>query len=68
MAANPWADPKVLAQSVKVGLLDAPHLMGNPAARGETVTKVVDGAWEAIDPKTGAVLTEADRLKLLGIS
>ena len=68
MAANPWADPKVLAQSVKVGLLDAPHLMGNPAARGETVTKVEDGAWEAIDPKTGAVLTEADRLKLLGIS
>lgn len=68
IAANPWADPKVLAQSVKVGLLDAPHLMGNPAARGETVTKVVDGAWEAIDPKTGAVLKEADRLKLLGIS
>ena len=67
VSANPWADPKALAQAVKVGLLDAPHLMGNPAARGETVTKVVNGAWEAISPKTGEVLSESDRLRLLGI-
>ncbi len=67
MAANPWTDPKALAQAVKAGILDAPHLTGNRAARGETVTKVVNGAWEAIDPKTGAVLTEAGRLKWLGI-
>ncbi|MBI4415485.1 MAG: hypothetical protein HY557_00700 [Euryarchaeota archaeon] len=64
---NPSADPKALAQAVKAGILDAPHLTGNRAARGETVTHVVNGAWEAIHPKTGAVLTEAERLKLLGI-
>jgi len=34
---------------------------------GATVTKVVSGAWEAVDPKTGAVLSEAPRLKLLGV-
>ena len=67
VSANPWAHPKALAQAVKVGLLDAPHLMGNPAARGETVTMVVNGAWEAINPKTGEVLSEAERLRLLGI-
>jgi hypothetical protein len=68
VAANPWADPKALAQAVKIGILDAPHLMGNAAARGETVTKNVNGAWEAINPKTGEVVTEAERLKLLGVS
>jgi hypothetical protein len=67
MSANPWADPKALAQAVKTGLLDAPHLMGNPAARGLAVTKVVDGGWEAIHPGTGEVLSEAERLRLLGI-
>jgi len=41
--------------------------MGNKAARGETVTRAVNGGWDAINPKTGDVLTEADRLKLLGI-
>ena len=68
MSANPWADPKALAQAVKAGYLDAPHLVGNKAARGETVTKCLNGGWEAVNPKTGEVLTEADRLKLLGIA
>ncbi len=64
---NPWTEPKALAQAVKMGILDAPHLMGNPAARGETVTKLVNGGWDAIDPDTGKVLTEVERLKRLGI-
>ena len=67
MSANPWADPKALAAAVKSGILDAPHLMGNKAARGETVTRAVNGGWDAIHPKTGDVLTEADRLKWLGV-
>ncbi len=67
-SANPWSDPKSLAQTVKIGILDAPHLMGSTAGRGETVTKIVNGAWEAINPKTGEVVTEAERLKLLGIA
>ena len=64
---NPWADPKALAAAVKAGILDAPHLMGNKAARGETVTKNVNGGWDPIHPRTGEVLTEGERLKLLGI-
>jgi len=67
MVANPWSDPKALAGAVKAGILDAPHLVGNKAARGETVTKLVNGGWDAVNPKTGDVLTEAERLKLLGI-
>jgi len=64
---NPLVDPRALAMAVKSGILDAPQLLGSPAARGATVTKVVSGAWEAVDPKTGGVLSEAQRLKLLGV-
>jgi len=67
MSANPWADPKSLAGAVKAGILDAPHLVGNSAARGETVTNLVNGGWDPVNPKTGDALTEAQRLKLLGI-
>ncbi|HEY5538838.1 MAG TPA: methionine synthase, partial [Thermoplasmata archaeon] len=67
MYANPWADPKALAGAVKAGILDAPHLTGNKAARGETVTKLVNGGWDPINPKSDEVLTEAERLKVLGI-
>lgn len=66
-SANPWADPVALAGAVKAGVLDAPHLMGNKAARGETVTRNVNGGWDPINPKSGEVITEAERLKLLGI-
>ena len=66
LSPNPWIDPKTLAQTVKSGILDAPHLVGNKAGRGETVTKMVDGACDAIDPKTGEVISEEQRLRLLG--
>ena len=65
---NPWCDPKSLAQAVKSGILDAPHLMGNPEARGETVTKIVNGACESVNPKTGEVISESERLRLLAIA
>jgi len=64
---NPLVDPRALAMAVKSGILDAPQLLGSPAARGATVTKVISGAWEAVDPKTGEALTEAQRLKVLGV-
>lgn len=62
-----WSDPHTLAQAVKAGILDAPHLMGNPAARGTTVTQMIDGASRVIDPATGRPMTEAERLKWLGV-
>lgn len=67
VSANPWADPKALAGAVKSGILDAPHLVGNAAARGETVTRNVNGGWDAVHPKTGQVLSESERLTFLGI-
>ncbi|MCL4426421.1 MAG: cobalamin B12-binding domain-containing protein [Firmicutes bacterium] len=63
---DPLTHPLVLARAVKIGLLDAPHLVGNPAANGQVVTRIVDGACYAVDPETGRPLPEEERLANLG--
>ncbi len=60
-AEDPLADPAVLARAVTAGILDAPHLRGNPFARGEVNTRVIAGACQAVD-SDGRPLPEAERL------
>jgi methylmalonyl-CoA mutase cobalamin-binding subunit len=62
-----WSDPQTLARAVHVGILDAPHLLGNAVACGKTITRMVDGACRAVRPETGEPLTERGRLKWLGV-
>ena len=61
---DPFTSPENLADSVKKGILDAPHLRNNQFARGEIETRILDGACEAVDQQ-GKKLSEADRLKQL---
>ena len=65
--SEPWSDPQVLAEAVRVGVLDAPHLMGNPLAYGHTWTMPIDGAFKAVDPETSTPMTERQRLAQLGL-
>lgn len=62
---DPYSSPRVIARAISLGLLDAPHLRGNPHARGELSTRIVDGAVVCVDPVTGGVLDERRRLKSL---
>ncbi|MBC7082713.1 MAG: cobalamin B12-binding domain-containing protein [Firmicutes bacterium] len=62
---DPWTDPVTLGRAVRTGLLDAPHLAGNPVARGKVVTRMVDGACRAWDPGSDTVLDERDRVRRL---
>jgi hypothetical protein len=64
---DPWSHPSVLARAVKLGILDAPHLLGNPVACGRTVTRMIDGACRAVDSSTGKPMTERERLAWLGV-
>lgn len=66
--SDPWADPTTLARAVTVGILDAPHLKGSPIAKGQIVTRIIDGMCVAVDPQTGKPISEAERLARLGIS
>ena len=59
---DPWTDPKTLAQAIHKGLLDAPHLAGNPYATGKVHTQIRDGACYAVDPQSGNLLSEKERI------
>ncbi len=63
--SDPLTDPEVIAQAIQIGLLDAPHLAGNPYAAGKLTTAPVDGAVRALDPESGEVLTEQERIDRL---
>ncbi|MGE5549810.1 MAG: cobalamin B12-binding domain-containing protein [Bacteroidota bacterium] len=62
---DPLADPPTLARAVRLGLLDAPHLAGNPEGRGAIRTRIVNGACRAVDEQ-GEPQSEKQRLKRLG--
>lgn len=59
---DPWGDAETLTQAVKLGIMDAPQLRNNKYAKGEVVTRIVDGTCYAVDPDTGKVLSEKERL------
>lgn len=59
--SDPFTDPATLARAVHVGLLDAPHLMGNKEGLGQVAVQFDDGACRAFDRATGKVLTELER-------
>ena len=59
---DPWTDPKTLAQAIHKGLLDAPHLAGNPYALGKVHTQIRGGACYAVDPQSGNLLSEKERI------
>ena len=57
-----FTDASTLALAIEVGLLDAPHLKGNPNACGQVVTAMVGGACVAVDAVTGKRLSERERV------
>ena len=60
-SADPLADPHVLAEAIRCGLIDAPHLAGQPCALGAVRTGPALGGCRTLDAE-GAVLPEGDRL------
>lgn len=62
---DPWCDPPTLARAITIGLLDTPHFRENPHLSGKIKTQLVAGAWYAIEPKTGQVWPEQERVKNL---
>lgn len=64
---DPLTDPATLARAIREGILDAPHLCGNPDAAGRLATQVIDGGIEAIDLDIGRPISEEQRVeRILG--
>jgi methylmalonyl-CoA mutase cobalamin-binding subunit len=66
--SDPLTNPEVLTKAVTTGLLDAPHLRNNRFARGQVATRIDErGACLAIDPLTGKMLSEQERISALDL-
>ncbi|MBI2873870.1 MAG: methionine synthase [Firmicutes bacterium] len=63
---DPWCDAAVIEEAVRRGILDTPHFQGHAYARGRVVTAIRDGACVAVEPGSGRVLGEAERLRSIG--
>jgi len=63
---DPLVDPEVIAKAIKIGLLDAPQLRGNPEACGKIKTRMINGGCEAVDEK-GNPLSEEERIERLRV-
>lgn len=59
---DPLTDPETLTKSVKIGILDAPHLKGNPACKGTLTTRVISGALYAYDNENKRIIHEEERI------
>jgi len=62
---DPLSDAANIATAIRIGLLDAPHLAGNPHAKGTLVTKEVDGAYYAFDPAANRIIPEKERVRTI---
>ncbi|NDJ77104.1 MAG: methionine synthase [Chloroflexi bacterium] len=58
---DPLVSPRVLAQAVALGLLDAPQLINNAYAPGRVRTRSIGGAMQAVDAQ-GQPLGEVARI------
>lgn len=61
---HPLLNPATYVLALKQGILDAPGLKGNPTARGQLQTRMIDGACYAVD-KNGEILSESNRLEAI---
>ncbi len=61
-SANSRTNPETLARAIKLGLLDAPQLKGNPYSSSKLETRTVGGAVYAVDAESLVRSTESERL------
>ncbi|MBN1299316.1 MAG: cobalamin B12-binding domain-containing protein [Actinobacteria bacterium] len=59
---DPLSEPAIIAESIKRGILDAPHLAGVKAACGKLKTMFFDGACLAVDDCAN-MISEEERLE-----
>ncbi len=62
-SADPWSDPEVLEDIIKRGIIDAPHLVNNPSAKGTLETRIIDGKCLAYSKVMNKVITERERIE-----
>lgn len=59
---DPLSDARTIAKAIRIGLLDAPHLAGNPNAKGTLITREKNGSYYAFDPVANRTVAEKERI------
>ncbi len=62
---DPFLDPRTYDAAVKMGYLDTPNFIGSKIGRGLVSTAIINGACEVVNPKTGDVIREKERIESL---
>jgi len=63
VSTDPLADPAVIADCIRIGILDAPHILRKPGMTGERIhTRMIAGRCMACDASGERPLTEQERL------
>lgn len=62
--SDPYTDPDTLTKAVQLGIMDAHHLKNNPFARGQVLTRIINGACRVVN-QTGDVVSETQRISTL---
>ncbi len=65
-AQDPLLDPNTYHAALKMGYLDTPNFSGSTIGLGKISTAIVDGKCEVVDPRTGRIIRERERIKLMG--
>lgn len=60
---DPLADAYVIADCIRTGILDAPHIVKGESFRGTLATRVIDGKCVAYDVANDCILAEEERLR-----
>ncbi len=61
---DPWSCAQILEETVRAGLMDAPHLKNSAIAQGRLQTRVIDGACQAVGTD-GMPISERERVASL---
>lgn len=64
-SADPLTDPRVIADCVRRGILDAPHILKNEVFKGTLKTRMVGGKCVAWDAAQNREIKEQERLERL---
>lgn len=62
---DPLLEPQTYYSALKMGYLDTPNFVGSSIGLGKVSAVIVDGKCEAVDPKTGKVMRERERIQKL---
>ncbi len=65
-AQDPFLDPNTYYAALRIGYLDTPNFSGSAVGLGKISTAIVDGKCEVVDPRTGRIIREQERINSIG--